>query len=349
MDIQNLDQKWMAQAIDLSRRGYPASNPHVGCVIVREGELVGEGWHEAAGLDHAEAMALKNAGELARGATAYVTLEPCNHHGRTGPCSHALLQAGVARVVYAIADPNKTASGGGAFLAEHGVEVVSGVLQENAGAANSLFLDAMARQKAKVVLKAAMTADGFSARTDGTSKWITGPEARERGHELRAELGVVIVGKGTVIADDPALTARLPRVINQPIPYVIDSKRSIEGPYQLLKNPSQRFITSSDVSGPGDIGLPRNPEGHLDLERLPQRLFEHGHIGALIEGGPHTLNQFLTQGVWDELWMFRATTEFGAGMPWAMGLRIEELDAELVSEERCGADTLFVYRHRRCG
>jgi diaminohydroxyphosphoribosylaminopyrimidine deaminase/5-amino-6-(5-phosphoribosylamino)uracil reductase len=344
MDPSTQDHEWMARAIHLSRNGFPAPNPHVGCVIVRDNVLVGEGWHVAAGLDHAEVMALRDAGDRARGATAYVSQEPCNHWGRTGPCSEALLSAGVSRVVFAVSDPHDKASGGGARLASAGVEVCMGVLEAEARAENELFLQAIHRQRAKIVLKAAITADGFSARADGTSKWITGELSRARGHHLRAELGVVIVGKGTVAADDPALTARVEGVVNQPKPYIIDSRRELQGHYQLLENPSLRFITYRENAGPGDIGLPISQDRVLELDQLPRKLFDEGHIGALVEGGAHTLHQFLGQGVWDELWIFQAATLFGEGIHWAKGLSVEEVGATLVHEEAIDQDILRVYR-----
>lgn len=201
----------MARAVELAAHGHGTTspNPVVGCVVLdAAGQVAGEGFHAYAGGPHAEVVALAQAGERARGGTAYVTLEPCDHTGRTGPCSRALLAAGVARVVIAVSDPNPKAAGGAARLRDHGVAVTTGVLAEAAERVNEEWLTYARLGRAHVTWKFAATLDGRSAAEDGTSKWITSPEARADVHRLRAASGAIIAGIGTVLADDPHLTAR---------------------------------------------------------------------------------------------------------------------------------------------
>lgn len=216
----------MARALALAEqgRGSTRPNPVVGCVLVdRQGEVVGEGWHERPGGPHAEIVALQAAGARARGATVYVTLEPCDHHGRTGPCSVALLEAGVDRVVYAVPDPGARSGGGGARLAANGVDVVAGVLADEAAAANEGFLHTVRTGRPLVTLKLAQTLDGELAVADGG--WVTGPQAREEVHRLRARSDAVLVGIGTVLADDPRLDARaVATPQGQPRAVVVDTQ-----------------------------------------------------------------------------------------------------------------------------
>ena len=217
--------RWMRRALDLAERGRwtVSPNPLVGCVLVRDGEVVGEGWHERAGQAHAEVRALDQAGDRARGADVYVTLEPCAHQGRTGPCSAALLRAGVARVFVALADPNPLAAGGGEALRAAGIAVEVGLGQDEARRQNEVFLHALATGRPLVVVKAAVSLDGRIAAADGTSRWLTGEAARQRVHRLRAEVDAVVVGSGTVLADDPALTCRLEGA-PQPLRVVLDGR-----------------------------------------------------------------------------------------------------------------------------
>ena len=303
------DAHWMSRAIELSRGGFPAPNPHVGCVLVRGGEVVGEGFHHHAGGPHAEAAALADAGDRASGATAYVTLEPCNHFGRTPPCSQALLRAGVRRVVYACADPNPRAEGGGQFLAAHGVEVESGLLADEAAAANVQFLTAMRLQRPRVVVKAAASLDGRIALPSGESKWITGPEAREAGHRLRAECGAVLVGHWTVQLDDPELTARIPDVVNQPLRIVLDPKGRLTGKERIFN----------------DQAPTRHVTGTFDLPELLGSLFADGITGILIEGGAITIGSFFRAGLVDAVELFLAPKLLGDGLNWVNRLELARL------------------------
>lgn len=219
------DRAHMARALVLAERGRGTTspNPLVGAVLVRDDEIVGEGWHERPGGPHAEVGAIEAAGERARGATAYVTLEPCDHQGRTGPCSRALLEAGVRRVVYAVADPDPLAAGGHRTLDAAGVEVEQGPLTSWAERQNEVFLHARRRRRPFVTLKLAQTVDG--ALHHGTRRWVTGPDARRDVHRRRARADAVLVGAGTAVADDPRLDARdVPTPGGQPRPVVLDTR-----------------------------------------------------------------------------------------------------------------------------
>ncbi|MEJ5170758.1 MAG: bifunctional diaminohydroxyphosphoribosylaminopyrimidine deaminase/5-amino-6-(5-phosphoribosylamino)uracil reductase RibD [Fimbriimonadales bacterium] len=312
------DSQAMARAIRLSRRGFPAPNPHVGCVIVRDGEIVGEGWHRFAGGPHAEAEALAAAGERARGATAYVTLEPCNHHGRTPPCSRALIEAGVARVVVACADPNPVAAGGLEALKAAGVAVELGLMADEAEEANWRFLTAMRLRRPAVVAKAAVSADGRIALPSGESRWITGPATRRAGHRLRAEMGAVLVGRITAEQDDPALTARIPGVRNQPLRVVLDPEGRLPGTLRLFDGSAPTLRVTAERRE-GCLAVGRRADGGLDLHRLLAELFERGVTGLLVEGGGRTIGSFLAAGLVDRMELFVAPTVLLDGRPAVLG------------------------------
>jgi len=220
------DRLFMRRAIDLAKKADKRvrPNPAVGCVVVADGKIVGEGWHRQLGGPHAEVFALRDAGDQARGATAYVTLEPCNHTGRTPPCADALLQAGVARVVIGAGDPNGIAAGGGAYLRDHGVDVERGIEQATCERVAEVFFVNHRCGRAHLRLKVAATLDGFTAAADGTSQWITGPAARHQVHRLRADADAILVGSGTVLADDPRLSARDVPCEIQPAAVVLDRR-----------------------------------------------------------------------------------------------------------------------------
>ncbi len=306
MKSLELDAQFMARAVKLAQGGFPAPNPRVGCVLVRDGFVVGEGFHDHWGGPHAEVVALESC-ESAKGATAYVTLEPCNHIGLTGPCSVALLEAGVRRVVYAVSDPNETAQGGAEFLCHEGVEVELGVLEAEARAVNRQFLFAMEHKRPFVTLKAAVTRDGFLAREDGTSQWISSDEARLDGHRLRAERGSVLVGRGTVLSDNPLLTARIPGVVNQPVRIVLD-------PWKRLSGNERVFDDSART-----IWLNRFGDQDLSVDGILEYLFSQGIRGVLVEGGAETLRRFLVLGVGQELVLYHGDMEFGSGKVWDGG------------------------------
>ena len=221
------DEDYMREALRLARNalGRTSPNPLVGAVVVREGRIVGAGWHRKAGTPHAEVHALAMAGSLAQGATVYVTLEPCSHHGRTGPCAEALVQAGVSRVVIGMQDPNPLVAGRGiAILEKAGIDVTCGILEEEAKALNEVFLKWILQREPFVVLKTAMTLDGKITTSTGESRWITNEASRQRSHELRDIYDAILVGIGTVLADDPSLTTRLPGGLGKnPLRVILDS------------------------------------------------------------------------------------------------------------------------------
>ena len=316
---RELDIRLMKRAITLAKRGFPAPNPHVGCVIAHGADIVGEGYHHYAGGHHAEVDALLAAGDLARNGTAYVTLEPCNHYGRTPPCSEALIRAGVARVVVANRDPNPRAVGGVERLLEAGIKVDTGLLQEAAAKANQQFLSAMKLRRPVIVLKAGMSLDGRIALPSGESKWITGQEARRQAHRLRVECGAVLVGRRTVELDDPSLTARIPGVRNQPLRVVLDPAHKLDARYKVFDASAPTLHLTN-----GALGLTVHKQG-FDLQEVCQALFEKGVMGLLIEGGAHTSARFLQAGLVDRIELFVAPKVLGSGTAWVDGLAIENL------------------------
>ena len=303
------DPRFMDRAIRLSRRGFPAPNPHVGCVLVKDGGVVGEGWCPYAGGPHAEAMALANAGEAARGADAYVTLEPCDHYGRTPPCSLALLNAGVARAFVAVADPNPRAAGGAHRLREAGIPVEIGLGGAKARAVAAQFHFAMAHGRPLVVAKAGASLDGRIALPSGESKWITSPAARLAAHALRAECGAVLVGYRTVVADDPHLTARLPGVVNPPLRVVLDPRAALAGTERVFDDAAETLWI-------------REP---LAPEEVVARVGERGATGLLVEGGGRTIARFLAAEMVDRVELFLAPRVLGDGPAWCEGLGLASL------------------------
>ena len=260
----NEHERWMSEALELARRGRgrTSPNPMVGCVIVRGGAVVGRGWHKRAGAPHAEVPALKQAGARARGATLYVTLEPCSHTGRTPPCAPRIVEADVARVVAAAKDPNPLVSGRGfRILRRAGIEVVTGVLKEQAAALNEAYFHFITTGKPFVIMKGAMTLDGKIATSGGESKWITGAGARRDVHELRREADAVLVGVGTLLKDDPSLDCRLPGNPPQPLRVVLDSN--------LRTRPGLKFCRNA-VDGKSVIitGAGADPRKAVRLEKL---------------------------------------------------------------------------------
>lgn len=307
----------MARAVRLSRRGLPAPNPHVGCVLVRDGIAVGEGWHRFAGGLHAEAMALDQAKEGARGAEAFVTLEPCHHQGRQPPCTAALIKAGIQKVWYAIADPNPLVSGGGAeALRMEGIKVEEGLLAAEAAHENRSWLLAMKRRRPFVTLKVAMSMDGRVALPNGESQWITGEAARRAGRRLRAEMGAVLVGRGTVEADDPRLTARISRHPVEPVRIVLDPHRKLVDHHAVFRgvSPALRVVAESNAQS-GDLEIPLL-NGQFDLIRLMIELWNRGLTGVLVEGGAKTAATFLELGLADRLELFVGNVVLGSGPVW---------------------------------
>jgi diaminohydroxyphosphoribosylaminopyrimidine deaminase/5-amino-6-(5-phosphoribosylamino)uracil reductase len=324
----------MDQALRLGRRalGTTAENPNVGCVIVKDGRLVGVGWTQAGGRPHAETEALAMAGGKARGATAYVTLEPCAHHGRTGPCADALVQAGIARVVTAIEDPDARVSGGGhAILQRAGIACETGLMAEDAGRDLAGFLTRIIRKRPQVILKLALSADHKIASGVGRRTAISGPEAKARVHLLRAQCDAILVGMGTVLADDPELTCRLPGLeMRSPVPFVMSRTGSLPPASHLARRGAEVLRGS-----------------------VPDVLAELGRRGInrlMVEGGARVARSFLVAGLVDQFHLIRAEGTIGPqGVDALAGLTLEEAlqPFALLSQEKLGSDLLTVYEARR--
>ena len=289
------DSQWMAQALRLAERGlYTTSpNPRVGCVLVRENKVVGEGWHERAGEPHAEVHALRAAGKLARGATAYVTLEPCSHHGRTPPCADALIAAGVARVVIAMQDPNPLVAGQGLKkLRAAGIEVECGLMETAARELNIGFVSRMTRGTPWVRSKIAASLDGRTALANGASKWITGEAARRDVQHWRARSCAVLTGIGTVLADDPKLNVRELPTGRQPLRVVLDSQLRIAPEAAILSGGTLVYTVSSDVNkltelqaNGAEVVTLAGANGKVDLSAVLRDLGQRGINEVLVEAG----------------------------------------------------------------
>lgn len=322
----------MARALRLAEAGRYSShpNPRVGCVLWREGEIVGEGAHLRAGEPHAEVHALGQAGERARGATAFVSLEPCNHHGRTPPCTEALIAAGVSRVVAAMQDPNPLVAGQGlARLRAAGIEVELGLLQADAERLNRGFVSRMRRQRPFLILKLAASLDGRTAMKSGESQWITGPEARADVHRLRAEAGAVLTSSDTVLADDPALTVRLPADygmaaagtvpdLRQPDRIVLDSRARVPVGAKVWAEGARRFrvttaahAAASVPAGVETLVVEADANGAISLPALLPLLAQQGVNELLVECGPRLAGALLASGLVDELLLYLAPTLLG--------------------------------------
>ncbi len=353
------DHEFMARALRLARKGLftTTPNPRVGCVVVRDGAVVGDGWQARAGEAHAEAHALTAAGERARGATAYVTLEPCSHHGRTPPCADALIAAGVARVVAAMRDPNPQVGGNGLEkLRAAGIAFENGLMEAEARELNIGFVSRMERGRPWVRLKLAASLDGKTALNNGRSQWITGPEARRDGHAWRARACAILTGAGTVRDDDPRLTVRDVETSRQPLRVVVDSHfetpptaRILEGGHTLVAAASEDAarIAALRAAGAEVVVLP-NPHGKVDLPRLLRQLAERGVNELHVEAG-HKLNgSLLREGLVDELLLYFAPTLLGSGREMFPLPELTDLagrrDLKIVDLRRVGGDIRILAR-----
>lgn len=327
-DTAARDASAMARAIELAARGTGSTspNPVVGCVITdAAGTVVGEGWHERAGGPHAEVHALRAAGPAARGGTAYVTLEPCNHTGRTGPCAQALVEAGVTRVLYAVSDPNPQASGGAATLRAAGITAEAGLLAEEAEEGNAAWLTSVRLGRPYVLWKYAATLDGRVAAADGTSRWISCPESRADVHRLRAESDAVVVGSGTLRADDPHLAVRGPAgpAADQPLRVVLDTHATIRPTARVLDDAAPTLIAVAEdadtrhLAGAELARLPYDKYG-ISVDALLTELHRRGVRSVLLEGGPTLAGAFVAAGVVDKVVGYLAPVLLGAG-PNALG------------------------------
>jgi diaminohydroxyphosphoribosylaminopyrimidine deaminase / 5-amino-6-(5-phosphoribosylamino)uracil reductase len=309
------DHAYMAHALRLAERGLNTTtpNPRVGCVLVKDGAIVGEGWHELAGEAHAEANALRQAGPAARGATAYVTLEPCSHYGRTPPCADALIDAGVVRVVAAMRDPNPLVAGEGlARLMLSGVEVASGLLESEALALNVGFISRMTRGRPWLRLKVAASIDGKTALNNGKSQWITGPEARRDAHAWRARCCAILTGYGTVRDDDPSLTVRDVPCSRQPLRVIVDSRLATPSTAKVLAGGGTLIFSAVAGAVPGaDVVMLPNAAGKVDLAAMLQDLARRGINEILVEAGMRLNGSLLAAGLVDELLIYQAPILLG--------------------------------------
>jgi diaminohydroxyphosphoribosylaminopyrimidine deaminase/5-amino-6-(5-phosphoribosylamino)uracil reductase len=351
------DERWMGQALALGALGTPTPNPHVGAIVVKHGEKVGGGHHERAGEEHAEVLALREAGERARGATLYVTLEPCNHEGRTPPCVDAILGQSVARVVVGCRDPNPHVQGGGAArLRDAGIAVEVGCREAEAQALIGPWAKFVTTGMPYVTLKQALSLDGRIASRTGASKWVTGPEARARVHLLRAQQDAVVIGVGTALADDPRLTVR-DAPGNSPLRVVFDTKLRLPVASRLVQTareiPTWVVCTTDAASSAEEqllergvevVRAPPSSEGRIDPIAALRLLASRGVVTAMIEGGAELAGSVLAGAVVDELHAFIAPILLGPrGRPGAVDWAGPATPAEAPciidpQWEVCGAD-----------
>ena len=332
--MTDADARWMDYALRLGRRalGTTAENPNVGCVIVRDGRVLGIGWTQPGGRPHAETQALAMAGEAAHGATAYVTLEPCAHHGKTGPCAEALVKAGIARVVTAIEDPDPRVSGGGlAILQRAGIAFSSGLMANEARQDMAGFLTRITRKRPQVILKMAFSSDGKIASGAGQRTAVSGLEAKARVHLLRAQCDSILIGMGTVLADDPELTCRLPGLEHRsPTPFVLS--RTGELPLQSsLARKGAEVLRGSVAEVLADLGA-------RGINRL------------MVEGGARVARSFLEAGLVDQFHLIRSPKTLGPeGVDGLAGLPLDQAlqPFTLIEQEKLGSDLLTVYEARR--
>jgi diaminohydroxyphosphoribosylaminopyrimidine deaminase/5-amino-6-(5-phosphoribosylamino)uracil reductase len=343
------DHVHMAHALQLAARGlYTTSpNPRVGCVIVRDGQVVGEGWHERAGEPHAEVHALRQAGDAARGATAYVTLEPCSHYGRTPPCAEALIKAGVTRVVAAMQDPNPLVAGRGlSLLQSQGIAVALGLMSEDARELNIGFVSRMERNRPWVRAKVAASLDGRTALENGVSQWITSPAARRDGQQWRARACAILTGMGTVLADNPRLNVRDLDIGRQPLRVVVDSQLRMPPDAAILEggvliacaDDTLPHAESLRKAGAQLLSLP-NENRSINLPALLGELARRGINELHVEAGPTLTGELLRLRLVDEFLMYLAPTLLGSS---ARGMF--DIPALTAMDQRMDLDVLEV-RH----
>lgn len=325
------DERYMARALELARRGRftTTPNPNVGCVIVRGGEIVGEGWHHRAGEPHAEVHALRMAGEKAKGATAYVTLEPCSHHGRTPPCCDALIAAGVSRVVAAMQDPNPQVAGRGLYrLQQAGIEVSHGLMMSEAEALNRGFLKRMRTGFPWIQLKLGASLDGRTAMASGESQWITSAAARRDVQRFRAQSSAILSSSATVLADDPSLTVRWNELgedmrqqldentLRQPVRVIIDSQQRVTSQHRVMTQPGETWLMRSEIDqqtwpdSVSQIAVPLRGE-QLDLVAMMMLLGQRQINSVWVEAGASLAGALLQVGLVDELILYMAPKLLG--------------------------------------
>ena len=357
--MSDIHVKFMRRALILARKGIGKTgpNPAVGCVIVRDGAIVGEGWHKRAGTPHAEVHALAGAGDAARDADVYVTLEPCAHFGRTPPCAEALVAAGVGRVYAGMVDPNPRVAGRGLdILRAAGISVVAGILEDACREVNEPFIKHVTTGLPFVVLKSALTMDGKSATSCGDARWITNERSRRFVHKLRSQVDAIMVGAGTVIADDPELTCRIPGG-KDPLRVVVDSRLRVPLHARLfhLKSGAKTLVAAvsgdaAKIAGLRDLGadllICREKDGRVDLHDLMARLGAMGVQSLLLEGGSTLAGEALRLGLIDKALLFYAPKLVGGDGPGLFaGSGVERMEDAImlknVTLTRIGEDILI--------
>lgn len=372
MSCSDLDSGYMQRALSLAQRGLYTTdpNPRVGSVIVKDGKVVGEGWHQRAGEPHAERLALTMAGDAARGATCYVTLEPCSHTGRTGPCADALVAAGITRVVVAMTDPNPLVAGQGlARLRAAGIRVDSQVLEAEAQLLNPGFIKRMQTGLPFVRIKLAMSLDGRTAMASGESKWITGSKARLQVQRLRARSSAVVTGIGTVLADDPSMNVRAedwpvqdyPNLASaparQPLRVVLDRQWRLPLDANIIKQPGELLLVGQGQAPQAAALQQRGVEVFslagadmaADLHALLKLLAERGCNEVLVEAGATLAGAFVQAELFDELVVFMAPTLLGSSARPLLALpgidsMAQQKRLQLLDVERLGDDLCLRYR-----
>lgn len=354
------DYAHMARALQLAERGLNTTtpNPRVGCVIVKNDNIIGQGWHARAGAPHAEINALLEAGDAAKGATVYVTLEPCSHYGRTPPCADALAEAGVARVIAAMTDPNPQVSGNGlSRLQSAGIQTQSGLLEAEARKLNEGFVKRMVFGHPFVRIKTASSLDGKTALSNGRSKWITGEAARRDVHRLRARSCAILTGVGTLIADDPQLNARGVDTPRQPLKVIVDSRLRTPPTARLLAEgktliacaaPNAEGAVALEAAGARILCLPK-ADGQVDLNALLSRLAQTGINEVMTEAGPSLNGALLAAGLVDEWVQYVAPVLLGEA---ARGLFMlaepaameQRLTWQLMDSRQLGSDLRLTWR-----
>jgi len=361
------DERFMREALELAARGrgLVSPNPLVGAVVVSDGEIVGRGWHEGPGTPHAEAVALREAADRSTGATLYTSLEPCDHYGRTPPCTQAILDAGIARVVSAVVDPNPVVHGRGIDrLRAAGLEVRDGIAKENAARLNEAFFRHVAAGLPFVTLKMAATLDGKVAARDGSSRWITGEEARADVHRLRAASDAIVVGAGTVLADDPSLTVRHPGYRGRPVLRVVaDARGRVPAGSRIFSDDAPTLVATTQLApvdradawraARAEVVVYDAVDGLVALAELWADLGKRSVQGVLLEGGPTLAWSAVGAGLVDKLVLYLAPKLVGgSGAPGVLegggvGGIADAIEMEIVDIERVGADVrVEAYVHR---
>ena len=349
----------MRRALELAARGLYTTtpNPRVGCVIVSDGRVVGEGWHARAGEPHAEVQALRNAGEAAKGATAYVTLEPCSHHGRTPPCADALIAAGVVRVVAAMPDPNPLVSGRGlARIATAGIEVGCGLLEAEARELNIGFVSRMTRDRPWLRVKTGCSLDGRTALMNGQSQWITSPESRADVQRLRARSCAMLTGIGTVLADDPQLTVRESDIGRQPLRVVLDSRLRMPPDAKMLQTPGVLIVCVEDFperraalqAAGAEVICLSGADNRVDLAALLAELGRRGCNEVTVEAGAELAGAFAKAELVDEWVIYQAPVLVGDPARGVVNLNLTNLADKLcparVEKHAVGPDLKWTLR-----